>query len=106
MKTKAWLLLLAACTTAGLPNAALSAGPTALDLNLPSLGTVAGSELSPSDERALGAQIMTQVRSDPTYMTDPETSEYLNRLGYQLVSRANDSASVYGNIPARECESI
>ena len=46
MKTKAWVLLLAALTTAGLPNTVLSAGPTALDLNLPSLGTVAGSELA------------------------------------------------------------
>ena len=102
MKTKAWVLLLAALTTAGLPNTVLSAGPTALDLNLPSLGTVAGSELSPSDERALGAQIMTQVRADPTYMTDPETSEYLNRLGYQLVSRANTYTYQFFFFPIRD----
>ena len=89
MNFKAWVLLVSAMTTACLPGTALSAGQTPLDLNLPSLGTVAGAELSPADEYALGAQIMRQVRADPTYMSDPETSEYLNRLGYQLVSNAN-----------------
>lgn len=102
MKLKAWALLTAAIATAGLPPAAWSAGPTALDLNLPSLGTVAGSELSPADEQSLGAQIMGQVRSDPTYMTDPETSEYLNRLGYQLVSRANTYTYQFFFFPIRD----
>lgn len=63
-------------------------GTDILDLNLPSLGTVANSSLSARDERALGARIMMQVRSDPTFMTDPEVTEYLNRIGYALVSRA------------------
>ena len=89
MRTKAWISLAAALMSGLLPCTALTAGSTPLDLNLPNLGTVAGANLSPADERAFGAQIMTQVRADPTFMSDPETTEYLNRLGYQLVSRAN-----------------
>ncbi len=102
MNFKAWVLLFSAMTTACLPGTALSAGQTPLDLNLPSLGTVAGAELSPADEYILGAQIMRQVRADPTYMTDPETSEYLNRLGYQLVSNANTYTYQFFFFPIRD----
>ena len=102
MNFKAWVLLVSAMTTACLPGTALSAGQTPLDLNLPSLGTVAGAELSPADEYALGAQIMRQVRADPTYMSDPETSEYLNRLGYQLVSNANTYTYQFFFFPIRD----
>jgi predicted Zn-dependent protease len=37
-------------------------------------------------ERRIGEQIMVEVRRDPAYLADPESSEYLNHLGYQLVS--------------------
>ena len=57
-----------------------------LNLNLPSMGAVAGTELSPSEEQALGDEIMTHIRADDAYLNDAETLEYLNRLGYQLVS--------------------
>ena len=83
MSTKSFIALLAALCTAAAPTEGLfaaSTSPSALDLNLPSLGTAAGAELSPADEYELGKQLMTQVRADPTYMSDPETSEYLNRL--------------------------
>ena len=57
-----------------------------LNLNLPSMGAVVGTELSPSEEQALGDEIMTHIRADDAYLNDAETLEYLNRLGYQLVS--------------------
>ena len=57
-----------------------------LNLNLPSMGAVAGTELSPAEEQTLGEQMMRQIRSDPSYLNDAETLEYLNRLGYKLVS--------------------
>ena len=57
-----------------------------LNLNLPSMGAVAGTELSPAEEQVLGEQMMRQIRSDPSYLNDAETLEYLNRLGYKLVS--------------------
>ena len=57
-----------------------------LNLNLPSMGAVAGTELSPAEEQALGEEMMRQIRGDPSYLNDSETLEYLNRLGYKLVS--------------------
>ena len=60
-----------------------------LNLNLPSMGAVAGTELSPSEEQAIGDEMMQQIRADSSYLNDSETLEYLNRLGYQLVSVSN-----------------
>jgi predicted Zn-dependent protease len=54
--------------------------------DLPSLGEAGAEELPPAIERRLGEQIMLQVRRDPTYLADPESTEYLNNLGYRLVS--------------------
>ena len=54
--------------------------------DLPSLGEAGGEELPPAIERRLGEQIMLQVRRDPTYLPDPESTEYLNNLGYRLVA--------------------
>ena len=45
---------------------------------------------------------MTQVRADPTYLSDPELSEYLNRLGYTLVSRANTHTYNFFFFPIRD----
>jgi predicted Zn-dependent protease len=61
---------------------------------LPMLGEAGSEELPPGMERKLGEQIMAQIRRDPDYLADPESTEYLNHLGYQLVSvsaaRTND----------------
>jgi len=54
--------------------------------NLPALGDVAADDLSPSNERRLGEQIMRQVRRDAAFLDDPDTIEYLNALGYRLVA--------------------
>ena len=53
---------------------------------LPALGDVAADDLSPAAERRLGETIMREARHDPAFLDDPDTSEYLNALGYQLVS--------------------
>ncbi|MGZ8273683.1 MAG: M48 family peptidase, partial [Burkholderiaceae bacterium] len=63
---------------------ALNAPPAhAQTLDLPSLGDAAGEELPPAMERRLGEQIMLQVRRDPTYLADPESTEYLTNLAYR-----------------------
>ncbi|MDQ3188129.1 MAG: peptidase, partial [Pseudomonadota bacterium] len=57
---------------------ALNAPPTlAQSIDLPSLGDAGSEELSPATERRLGEQIMLEVRRDPSYLADTETSEYL-----------------------------
>ena len=53
---------------------------------LPALGEAGADELPPAMERRLGEQIMLEVRRDPEYLPDPESTEYLNNLGYRLVS--------------------
>jgi predicted Zn-dependent protease len=53
---------------------------------LPTLGEVAADDLSPANERRLGEAIMRQVVRDPTYLADPDATEYINALGYQLVA--------------------
>ena len=56
------------------------------DLNLPSLGTVAGADLSLQDERDIGEAFMKEIRADKDYLADPEITDYLNRLGWRLVT--------------------
>ena len=58
---------------------------------LPNLGEVSQSTLSPQQERRIGESIMEEVRVDPTYLDDVEVSEYLNELGYRLVSNSPDN---------------
>lgn len=68
----------------------LAAPPTSLvhaqSTELPALGDAGGDDLSAANERKLGEQVMREVRRDPSYLTDPDTTEYLNNLGYQLVA--------------------
>lgn len=55
--------------------------------NLPDLGDVAASELSPLAERRIGDSIMRDIRArDPAYLDDPEVEDYINRLGRRLVA--------------------
>lgn len=69
----------------------LLAVPAALGQGLPDLGDVSQNELSPIQERRLGASIMREIRADRSYSDDPEITDYLNTLGYRLVSASPDS---------------
>lgn len=62
--------------------------PLALADDLPDLGDPSRAVLSPQQERALGDTIMRQIRSEPNYLDDSELSQYLNDLGYRLVSHS------------------
>ncbi len=58
--------------------------------NLPDLGDVAASELSPAAERRIGEQIINQIRwQEATYLDDAEVEEYVNALGQRLATAAN-----------------
>ena len=82
----------AACLAFGVPPCAI-ADPASLDL--PTLGEAGGEELSPQDERKIGEQAMLEFHQEPDFLDDPDCTEYLNNLGYQLVaaSPAHQSAS-------------
>src|SRR5579859_3962568 len=74
---------------------ALLASSIALADELPDLGDVSQSALSPAQERKLGESIMAQIRSDPAYLNDPEVTDYLNTLGYRLVANSPDPAEPF-----------
>jgi predicted Zn-dependent protease len=60
--------------------------PPAVAEELPTLGEAGAEDMTPFQERQLGEQIMVEVHQDPDYLPDPDGSEYLNRLGYELVA--------------------
>lgn len=65
--------------------------PFATADDLPNLGDVSQNAMSPLEENKLGEQIMLDIRQDPSYFDDPEVTEYLNNLGYRLVSASPDN---------------
>lgn len=57
---------------------------------LPDLGDVSQEAMTPQQERKIGEQSMFEIRSDKDYLDDAEVNDYLNQLGYQLVSNSNE----------------
>src|SRR5436190_3575409 len=52
---------------------------------LPDLGDASSSELSPQTERKIGESIVRDIKfREPSYLDDPEVTEYLNDLGARL----------------------
>jgi len=54
--------------------------------DLPDLGSVAESVMSPRAERRLGESVMRDLRRDPSYIEDAEVTSYLDTLGDKLVN--------------------
>jgi beta-barrel assembly-enhancing protease len=63
--------------------------------DLPDLGDVSQTAITPAQERALGESIMGQIRSSPGYLDDPEIADYLNTVGYKLVSSSPDPGGAF-----------
>ena len=78
--TAAASALLVFLASPGVCGAGRSTDASLPDLNLPSLGTVAGADLSLQDERDIGEAFMKEIRADKDYLADPEITDYLNRL--------------------------
>ena len=74
----------ALCLALALPAAPALAQPS----GLPSMGAASAADLSPALERQLGEAIMAQGRRDPTYINDPELSQYLTTMGRKLAAYA------------------
>lgn len=56
------------------------------------MGVASSADLSPGLEQTLGAAIMEQGRRDPSYISDPDVSQYLTELGNELVRHATGAA--------------
>jgi len=85
---------------------ALSCAPLTLiasdDINLPSLGTVAGADLTLLEERQYGEEIMRHIRASDTFLVDEEATDYLNRLGYRLVAAGKSQPYNFFFFPIRD----
>ena len=77
-----------AAATVSLAVLALLGGPSpVLADELPDLGEAARAEFSPQLERKIGERIYNEIRlREPSYVDDPEISDYLNGLGSRLVA--------------------
>jgi predicted Zn-dependent protease len=65
----------------------LAVQPVVRAQELPTLGEAGAEDLSPREERQYGEEIMQEYfRRSLQYLDDPETAEYINSLGYQLVA--------------------
>ena len=68
---------------ASLPFASLA------QIQLPDFGDAASTTLSPADERELGALYMRQIRAYMPVVDDPEVEDFIQSLGYKLVSHSD-----------------
>jgi predicted Zn-dependent protease len=58
---------------------------------LPELGDVSQTTISPRQERELGLKIMSEIRADRSYMDDAEVAGYLSNLGSKLILGSNEA---------------
>ncbi|MDV6343623.1 M48 family metalloprotease [Nitrosomonas sp. Is37] len=59
--------------------------------DLPDLGDISQTTITPRQERQIGLEIMRQIRADPSYLNDAEIDGYLNNLGNRLISSSNEA---------------
>jgi len=85
LRIKAYALACLMACAAGLSNQSLA-------VELPSMGDTSGAIVSPDEERRMGEGLMRQVRQSTLLVEDPEVSEYIQSLGYQLVANSDSPA--------------
>ena len=64
-------------------------------IQLPYFGDSASTTLSPAEERELGALYMRQIRAYMPVVDDPEVEDYIQSLGYKLVSGSDEGGDFY-----------
>lgn len=52
---------------------------------LPDIADASQASVSPEQEKELGEQVMRNIRSDPSYLDDPQLSQYLDGIGQRLI---------------------
>ena len=66
---------------------------TGAQVQLPDFGDTASATLSPAEESEIGALIMRQVRATLPLVEDAEVEEYIQSLGYKLVSSGSGATT-------------
>ncbi len=64
-------------------------------INLPDIGLSANNIMTPQEERKIGESFMRHLRRSIKIIDDPEISEYINMLGYQLVASSDSPTEKY-----------
>lgn len=62
-------------------------------LDLPDIGDSSATALTPADEERFGREMMRSIRHSGRLLTDPEVEEYIQQLGYRLVSASEQPAA-------------
>ena len=65
------------------------AGARDNDVKLPDIGSSAGTVMSPQDQREYGSQVLHELRAYGLVLDDALLDEYINALGYKLVSNSD-----------------
>lgn len=69
--------------------------PAALAEGLPDLGDYSQTVLTPQDERRIGEEIMREIRGSGELVNDIEVADYVNTLGYHLVTHSADNQQAF-----------
>jgi predicted Zn-dependent protease len=56
------------------------------EVRLPDIGSSAGTILSPDQERAIGENMLRQLRGYDAIVGDPQIQDFIDRMGYRLVA--------------------
>ncbi|MGH8455739.1 MAG: M48 family metalloprotease [Stenotrophobium sp.] len=82
------MLKLLTCLTLSvlLAVAPICAGANVIDL--PRLGDPADNAMSPAQERELGSEVVAELYANDYVVEDPELEDYVNTIGYKLVSHS------------------
>ena len=68
----------------------LGNGSSAVDQNLPDLGSPANAAVSLEEEYEVGLSIYAQIRQTGQVLEDPEVSDYIQTIGHSLSSEAEE----------------
>ena len=102
MRAIVWVLLAAfvnataaaAATPPPLPPIPLTTDlPSAIDSQLPALGSAASVDLPKNEQFQIGYTMMLQMRARNQLLEDPEVEEYLNWVGKRLASQSEQGAA-------------
>ena len=69
----------------------LSAGIQAQTIDLPEIGQSGAALVTPTDERKTGESVVRNIRRAGAMLDDPLLNDYINNLGYLLVSSSNST---------------
>lgn len=69
--------------------------PAALAEGLPDLGDYSQTVLTPQDERRIGEEVMREIRGSGELVNDVEVADYVNTLGYHLVTHSADNQQAF-----------